>query len=135
MSSIGTKIRKLRELKGFKQEYMADQLGISVGAYSKLERDETEVSHERLQQIAKVFDLSVPDILSFDEKLIFNVMHNKDGTYNNNNGGTHYYQFPKELKQLYEDKVRLLEENIRLKEEKIESLQEEIKRLRSSGKA
>jgi len=134
MSSIGTKIRKLRELKGFKQEYMADQLGISVGAYSKLERDETEVSHERLQQIAKVFDLSVPDILSFDEKMVFNFINSQNPSGGNNQPVYNYYISDNE-KKLYEDKVRLLEENIRLKEEKIESLQEEIKRLRSSGKA
>ncbi len=113
---------------------MADRLGISVTAYGKMERDETNIGAERLEQIANVLGMSPEDIEAFDEKLIFNVMHNKDGTYNNNNGGTHYYQFPQELKQLYEDKVKLLEENIRLKDEKIESLQKEIKHLRSSGK-
>ncbi len=133
MSSIGTKIRKLRELKGFKQEFMADQLGISVGAYSKLERDETEISHERLQQIAKVFDLSVPDMLSFDEKMVFNFINSQNPSGGNNRPIYNYYVSDNE-KKLYEDKIQLLEDNIRLKDEKIESLQEEIKRLRSSGK-
>lgn len=110
MTTLGAKIRKIRELKNLKQEYMADRLGISITAYGKMERDETNIGAERLEQIANVLGMSPEDIQAFDERLIFNVMHNKDGTYNNNNGGTHYYQFPQELKQLYEDKIRLLEE-------------------------
>lgn len=108
MSTLGTKIRKLRELRNLKQEHMADVLGISQSSYSKIEKDETEVGHERLEQIAKALDLSVQDILAFDEKMIFNIMHNTTGIYNN--GGTHYHQFTDELKKLYEDKIKLLEE-------------------------
>jgi transcriptional regulator with XRE-family HTH domain len=34
---LGTKIKKIRELRNLTQEYLADQLGISQPAYSKLE--------------------------------------------------------------------------------------------------
>lgn len=124
MSSIGTKIRKLRELKGFKQEFMADQLGISVGAYSKLERDETDVSHERLQQIAKVFDLSVADILSFDEKMVFNFINSQNPSGGNNQPVYNYYISDNE-KKLYEEKIRLLEEMN-------DYLKKEVERLKSA---
>ena len=35
--AIGINIRKIRELKGLSQEYMASQLSLSQRAYSKLE--------------------------------------------------------------------------------------------------
>ena len=40
---LGQKIRMVRELKGFSQEYMAHALGLSQRGYSKLERDETKL--------------------------------------------------------------------------------------------
>ena len=40
---LGGKIRQIRELKGFTQDYLATQLGISQRAYSKLERDEIKL--------------------------------------------------------------------------------------------
>jgi len=122
MTTLGTKIRKLRELKNYKQDHMAELLGISTNAYGKIERDETDVSHDRLEQIAKALDLTVTDILNFDEKMIFNMMHNKDGIYNN--GGPFYNQFPEDLKKLYEDKVRLLEDKIEYLQKEIEKLKE-----------
>lgn len=127
MITLGAKIRKLRELKDLKQEYMADRLGISVTAYGKMERDETNIGAERLEQIANVLGMSPEDIEAFDEKMIFNV-NNNDGTYNNtnNNGGTITINFPQELKQLYEDKIQLLEEMN-------EYLKKEIEKLKSSS--
>jgi transcriptional regulator with XRE-family HTH domain len=122
MNTTGNKIRKIRELKNVKQEYMAEQLGISVAAYSKLEREETSLSDERLEQISKIFDLPVEDILAFDEKQVFNIMHNQTGIHNNN-VGTHIYQFPEDMKKLYEDKIKLLED-------KIEYLTKETERLK-----
>ena len=125
MTTLGTKIKKLRELRNYTQEHMAEKLGISQSAYSKIETEDTDLSHERLEQIAKTLDLSVQDILSFDEKQVFNFLHNHNETgilYNN--GVTHYHQFPDELKSLYEDKIKLLEE-------KCELLQKELDRLKS----
>ncbi|MCR6643037.1 MAG: helix-turn-helix domain-containing protein [Sporocytophaga sp.] len=124
MTTLGTKIRKLRELKNFKQDHMAELLGISTNAYGKIERDETDVSHDRLEQIAKALDLTVTDILNFDEKMIFNIMNNKDGVFGMYNTGSPFYtQFPEEMKKHYEDKIKLLED-------KIEYLQRENERLR-----
>lgn len=119
MNTTGNKIRKIRELKSLKQEFMAEELGISVAAYSKLERDETNLSDERLEHIAKVFDMSVEDILAFDEKQVFNFINNHD----NNNVGPYYNNLPEDMKKLYEDKIKLLED-------KIDYLTTEIERLK-----
>ncbi|MFX6803654.1 helix-turn-helix transcriptional regulator, partial [Acinetobacter baumannii] len=48
--SIGYRIRKLREQKDYTQDNMGAELGITPGAYAKIERDETDPSASRLIQ-------------------------------------------------------------------------------------
>jgi transcriptional regulator with XRE-family HTH domain len=42
--NIGTKIKKLRELKNLTQEHMANVIGVTQGAYSRMELRETEIT-------------------------------------------------------------------------------------------
>lgn len=58
MIKIGEKIRQQRVIKGYSQEYMSFALEISQAAYSKIERDETELSVTRAYQIAEVLEIS-----------------------------------------------------------------------------
>ena len=69
--NIGDKIRKVRELKGLKQEYVAEKVGLSVTAYGNIERNESSLSFDRLEEIAEVLEVSVQDILNIPEQ--FNV--------------------------------------------------------------
>lgn len=64
-------LRKLRELKGYSQEYVASQLGISQRAYSKIETNQAKLDWNRLAEIAKIFELETSDIVDFDEKQLF----------------------------------------------------------------
>lgn len=57
--SIGYRIRKLRELKDYTQDNMGAELGITAGAYAKIERDETDPSAKRLIQIADILEVDV----------------------------------------------------------------------------
>jgi transcriptional regulator with XRE-family HTH domain len=69
---IGEKIRQIRELKGFSQEYLAQQLKLSQRAYSKIERNEIKIDWEKITAISQVFDIDPMDLVSFDDNLIFN---------------------------------------------------------------
>jgi transcriptional regulator with XRE-family HTH domain len=60
---IGTNIRVTRVSKGLNQESIANELGISITAYSKIERGKTNPSILRLDQIAKCLDVSIFDFL------------------------------------------------------------------------
>lgn len=75
--SIGENIKKLRELKNFTQQYVADQLNLSLSGYGKIERNETDISISRLNEIASVLGVDVNTILSFDEKHVFNMSNNQ----------------------------------------------------------
>lgn len=66
---------------------MANELDMSLANYSKIEREETPITIDRLEKIAKTFQLSsYLDILTFDEKMFFNIHNNKNGYINNNYG-------------------------------------------------
>ena len=68
MKSVGEKIKALRLTKDWSQEEMAHQLSISLPAYSKIERDITDIQLSRLTQIAKLFKISVVELLSYGEQ-------------------------------------------------------------------
>lgn len=68
---IGEKIRKIRSLKGFSQDYMAGKLAMSQNNYSKIELGEVKVNTDVLENIAEIFELRPEDVLTFDEKYIF----------------------------------------------------------------
>ena len=58
---IADRIRTIRTLKRLTQENVADELGISHGAYAKIERNETDPNTNRLLEIAKVLGVSVTE--------------------------------------------------------------------------
>ena len=102
----GQKIRKIREIRGYKQEYVADQLGMSAKSYGKIESGETSLSIARLQQIAKILDVDPVDVLSFDEKQFF---HHCSQSGNINT--IHNHEFNNE-RELYEREIAHLKEEI-----------------------
>jgi transcriptional regulator with XRE-family HTH domain len=69
---IGEKIRKIREMKGLKQENIATALGMSVSAYGNLERGDTQLTFEKLEQIAGVLEVPLQDIVSMPDELTIN---------------------------------------------------------------
>ena len=116
---VGEKIRKIRELKGIKQDTMAEALGITQTSYSKIERNETELSLTRLTQIAKELGVKEEDILSFDPTAVFNnsVVHSYS------NFGTFYNH------GLAEEERKLFEKLIEAKNKEIEALYKQIQLL------
>ena len=58
MHDVGEKIRIQRLIKGYSQEYMGFMLDISQAAYSKIERNETELTIRRIYEIAEILEIS-----------------------------------------------------------------------------
>jgi len=56
---IGANIRKWRELKGIKQEQLAQSLGITKAALSNIENNKTDISLHRLEDISLCLGLEV----------------------------------------------------------------------------
>lgn len=66
-NNVGKNIRTLRQRRGWSQEDVANKLGISIPAFSKIETGVTDVNLSRLEQIAKIYDVSVVTLLALDE--------------------------------------------------------------------
>lgn len=60
---LGTKIKDLRSQKGFTQDYVADKLGISQPAYSKIESGHIEITINRLIEICKILDVNMKELV------------------------------------------------------------------------
>jgi transcriptional regulator with XRE-family HTH domain len=58
MKDVGEKIRLQRLTKKYSQEYMAFMLNISQAAYSKIERDETELTIQRIFDIGEILEIN-----------------------------------------------------------------------------
>ncbi|MCU0433166.1 MAG: helix-turn-helix domain-containing protein [Bacteroidia bacterium] len=107
---IGQKIKKLRELKNLTQDFMAAQLEMSQSAYSKIETGESDVTFKKLELIASALDVKPEDIVTFNERMVFNVQHNQTGN------GLVINHMTDEMKKLYEELItQLREENAHLK--------------------
>ncbi len=65
---IGSHIQKIRLIRGYPQKYMANRLGVSIPAYSKLERKGGNISIEYLIKIADILDVSRDFIIEFNEE-------------------------------------------------------------------
>ncbi len=118
---IGDKIKRIRDLKGMKQEDIASLLKITPQAYSKVERNETKLDTERLEEIAKIFKMSVDDIQQFDERNLFlnNLQECKDSLTINN------------INNFYTNDQAMFETMFAQQKEVIDMLKDELQFLRS----
>ena len=68
--SVNEKIRKFREAKDWSQEQMAEKLNMSLNGYAKIERGESKIYLDKLEQIAQVFDIDIVELMQSDGKNI-----------------------------------------------------------------
>lgn len=102
--AVGHKIRAARIVKSITQEYVAEKLGISQPALSKIESNETKISYEKVEQIAGILEVDVNEMLNFDMANVFNNC-NQSGTFS---GVNNSFTFTgEESREVYE---KLLEE-------------------------
>lgn len=82
---IGQNIRKIRLLRGMKQDTFAKELGIAQQNVSKMEKKK-EITDEQLEKVSKVLKASVEAIKGFDENTIINnnILNDQVNNYNIN---------------------------------------------------
>lgn len=92
MNTTGLKIRKLRELRNYTQEYMAERLKIGQNTYSRYESGEIEPKVAHLKTIAEVLEVPVEELLRPDP-IVVQMSHNETA----NNVVHQMNNVPKEL--------------------------------------
>lgn len=102
MKNIGTKLRSLRELNHYKQDYVGNYLGIGQSAYSRIENGDSEnISLAHVTKLAELYKITAEQLMGWDGKISI-------GTVNGvgvNQGTTH-------LNNVSEERIRQLEEKI-----------------------
>ncbi|MFC4219737.1 helix-turn-helix domain-containing protein [Flagellimonas marina] len=116
---IGRKISRIRELRGMKQETLAEQLGISQQAISNIENSE-KVDDAKLEEIASVLGVTKEGIENFSEEAVFNIINNtfKDNSSNNNN----YLCTINPIEKI----IELYERLVQAEKEKVASLEKQL---------
>ena len=66
----GQKLRLFREFRNYSQEYVAEKLGITQTAYSRIENNQTKVTADRLSQLADILNVPISELLSDKEPVI-----------------------------------------------------------------
>lgn len=118
---LGRKIGRIRELLGVKQESLAEKLGITQQAVSKIEQSE-EVEEGTLEKIARALGVGAEAIKTFTEENVINFVN----TFHDNsiNQGANYQ--PTYNINPVERWLEALEENKRLYEELLKSEREKV---------
>ncbi len=110
---LGTKLKELRESRGFKQNYVASCLGMDQGNYSKLENDHHLPSLDIVEKIAKFYGIPSSDLVEDNY-----ISQNKD------NKGDIQVEYNTQLIEIIAAKDKLIE----MQDKLIVNLEEKLKK-------
>lgn len=123
---IGRNISRIRELKGMKQEALAQAIGSNQQTISIIESNES-IDKVKLEQIAKALGVTVEAIENFSEESVFNFFNNfYDNSASNGQGASgpiFTFNPLDKMVELYERLVLAEKELVRAEKEKVEYLE------------
>jgi transcriptional regulator with XRE-family HTH domain len=76
---IGRKLKKVREIKGYSQEYMAHELEISPRHYVRLEGGQIDMKLTFVEHACKLLEIEPIQLFGFDERYFFEQCSNGVG--------------------------------------------------------
>lgn len=123
------KIKMMREMNQWTQEEVAEKLGMSTTGYAKIERGQTNVSVEKLKQIAQIFNINIAQLLDDNEKLVICSIGDNHSNYNNYFGMNEKLITQNEKQQL---EIQLKDELLKQKDAEITALKELIELLKNA---
>jgi transcriptional regulator with XRE-family HTH domain len=109
---IGRNISRIRELRGIKQEILAEAIGVSQQTVSSLEGSE-EIENKKLLEIAKALGVTVEAIENFSEENMisyFNTFNDSPNNFFANNNNTCTFNPLDKVVELYERLVQVEKE-------------------------
>lgn len=112
-NDINAIIRQIRLEKGFSQDYVAKKLGISQKAYSNIENNVTQITLNRLKNIAEVMAIKVDILINQD-------LLSADGSRSSVNDSLHLNKAIDKYEDIISQQKRLIE----LLEYKLENTKE-----------
>ena len=121
---IGEKIKKFRESKNLSQEFVADYLGISQGAYSRIEKETVKLSAERISSLANLFEVPEAEFFPSNDGVVFNI---------NNATYAYIHNFIEGQKATYEGVIEVLKQQLHESNQEKKTLLELLKDRQHQG--
>lgn len=121
------KIRELRENHHWTQEDVAKKIDLTPQGYAKIERGETRLTLERLEQFADIFDVDIAQLLSTTSQIFYQSTKDSQYIYQNT-------QINDDVKH-YQHEIDKLKLSLAYKDEMIAKLNEQINDLRNLNNA
>lgn len=106
---LAKKLKLLREVHNYTQEYVASVLEISPNTYSLMEKGQANFSIQRIEVLAELYKMDIVDFLTFNDQTIIHNITNSNGICSKN-VNVHNNGIPDEERQLYKDVISRLEE-------------------------
>lgn len=129
---IGRNIARIREMRGMKQETLAELLNVSQQKVSLLENSET-LEDDKLIPVAQALEISVEALKNFSEDAFFNIISN---TFTSNDESTlnainPYCTFNPidKLLEAYEENKKLYERLLETEKEKSRIIEELVNKI------
>ena len=117
---LGTRIERIRELKNMRQTELAEKLGISQQAVSKMEKSK-KISPKRLAEVAEILAVTAEGIEYFNEDIAINsTLHSKSYKYD----GKDYPD--KKVLAIYEHLLYAEREQVAALEERVRQLEMQL---------
>lgn len=117
------RIKFFRNLKGWTQEDMAEMLDMSVTGYGNIERGDTNVSLQKLKEVAKVLGVELQELFSSSGKVLISFGEKP------NNGDNYKFIHSQDNSEL-ELVIEQQQKEITLLQKRIEDLEEIIRLLK-----
>lgn len=116
-------IRKMRQMQGLSQEWVAKELDISQKHYSQIENGKVDIGIKMLLAIAEVLNVTPTILLGFsDERIFNNFNHVREHSILNQYNATDISIIQALYQRMLDDKEKLLQEQKALVKELIGKL-------------
>lgn len=111
---MGKKLRMLREYRGYNQSFMAEQLGMTISGYSRIERQEVDISILKLINICEVFKIQVQDFIHLNEIELIAMLSSHRSDLNHSQIAVIV-----QLEKLYSEQITYLKDEIKFLREQL----------------
>ncbi len=124
MDTARLNIKRHREIRGLRQQDMAERLSMSLRSYQSLECGETKLDLERLEKIATILESSMEELLRPEGVVIHQEVN--DNAYDNKNGLFYNYGIGEDilnkLVAAKDSEIQLLKDEIQYLKETVDKL-------------
>jgi transcriptional regulator with XRE-family HTH domain len=122
--NLSNKIKLLREVHNYTQEYVAGHLEISQNTYSLMEKGETKLTIDRLEKLAQLYKMDVVDLIQSNNQTYINTITHSQGVCSHHVTITH--QLTEEEKNIFQSTIDRLEKENEKLHKLIEKLSEKL---------